>query len=219
MTLLQRMQQNIKSNGAARAAVFYVKSDQRKRIRFLTDFEGGMEIKWHVKFSKGSPAEGWDTPCRERYDEPCEYCHITKDMDKEARTQLRYAWPIWDYETGTVKIFLFHGGQIASPVPQLMDYFVAKKSILGRDFDINKEGSGLDTRYGLVADDPSEFEFAAKAQVLTHDQMLKLLGEGAKPPLGSATSGNGLSESSKRAAPAPAAVAAGGDDDDEYFET
>ena len=70
-SILSRIKEESKKSGQSKGKFVYFREGEKKRIRFLTDFEDGIEITFHDSYEKGI-----NVPCQEMYGKPCEYCEM-----------------------------------------------------------------------------------------------------------------------------------------------
>lgn len=100
----------------------------------------------------------------------CRKPSITNAEGKPEQTfpmSTRYATNVWDYDTNSVKI-LISGPSVFNTFKEAGDVGLDP---MAQDWIIHKTGSGLGTRYKVVRDNPSPFEFAAQ---VTPETLLSL---------------------------------------------
>lgn len=149
-SLLQQIKDRIANAGKSRKSMFYVKDGQKRRIRFLTDFEEGVRITFHDKFGEVN------TPCLKQYGKECEFCEV-----EGLRTRDLFAWSVYDYEAKEVRVFMYAANAF-SPVLQIVEYFESLGTLLDQDFVISRRGQGTDTSYVAMGQAPKKFKIAAK---------------------------------------------------------
>jgi len=148
MGLLSKIKADVERTGSNRAKVFYVKSGEKVRIRFLDDMDDGREVIMHDR---------WDpmlkVPCAKNKgeDEDCDFCGVDG-----IRTRVQYAWHIWDYENNEVKLFMFAANN-CSPIPSLVALYETYGTITDRDYTIGRAGTGTGTTYSMIPLDKSNF--------------------------------------------------------------
>lgn len=171
--LMKRMKQQIAKSGNARKGTFFVPKDGKARIRFLEDFETGREIPWHRKYNAKQNTYDVDTPCLAVYGKDCPFCG-----SNEVRTQIRYAWQIWNYSgngnDGERQVFVFAANQF-SPLPGVIAQQEARGTITEYDFVITKSGEGRTTSYG-VATLPDK-RFRVDVRLLSEAKLMQLIWE------------------------------------------
>lgn len=152
MNILDMMkQEEQKSNFAERMSDIF-RVTESSRIRFLTDFTDGTGLYWHKNFD-----DQVDGPCYKQFDLDCPHCQA--DEKKTRRNTPVYAFAVYDYDRD--RPLVLHGRDHEKTiVGKVKVYWAKKKTLHGRDFYVDKTGEKMSTIYGVVADDPSEFQFA-----------------------------------------------------------
>lgn len=163
MGLLDQIKADAAKSGKNKAKFFFVREGEKKRIRFLSDMEDGMEIAFHDNFEAGI-----NVPCQEVFGRDCQYC------DEEGlRTRNQYVWSIWDYEAGEVKLFMYPVNN-CSPIPAIAQMYETYGTLLDRDFVISVTGKQQNKSFGVVPMDKNKFK-NAKAKPLSEKAVLSLL--------------------------------------------
>lgn len=198
MGLADKIRQDAKKAGANRGKIMFFKEGTKIRVRFLTDMDDGMEIKFHDSF-----AAGVNVPCQELFDRVCEYCD-----DESLRTRSMYAWSVWDYEAKEVKVMLFAVNS-NSPVPALLSMYDNYGTITDRDYVISRTGTQTNTAYGVVPMDKVKFR-NEKAKPFSDSKLLALIDK-AYPADGEADDDDALKKKPKGRKPEV-------DDDDGWGE-
>ena len=160
---LKAMRQNIKNAGGAMGAMFYLKADTKRRVRFLQEFDEGGEVVFHDHYDRGI-----NQPCLEAYDMECELCE-----DDELRTRPLYYWSVWDVESKEVKLMIYAANNY-SPIPALMSMFDTYGTIMDRDYIIQQNGSGGNKSFTVVPMDPAELR-NKKAKPFAEKKVLDVL--------------------------------------------
>lgn len=163
MGLLDDIKSEVKRSGTNKGKFLYFKSGTKVRVRFLTDMDDGMKIKFHDSYQ-----EGINVPCQEIFDRECPHC----DND-DLRTRDQYAWCVWDYESKEVKILMAPVNQ-CSPVPGLVAMYEAYGTLTDRDFVITKSGQQAQTTYSVVPMDKAKFR-NGKAKPFSSKKFFQLL--------------------------------------------
>lgn len=163
MGLLENIKNEIKRSGTSKGKIMYWKEDAKVRVRFLTDFEDGMEIVFHDSFQ-----EGINLPCQEIFGRDCKYCE-----NEDLRTRNMYAWSVWDYEAKEVKLILAAVNN-CSPIPPLTALYETYGTLVDRDFVITRKGKQQNTSYAVVPMDKSKFR-NTKAKPFSEKAILKIL--------------------------------------------
>lgn len=162
-SILSRIKEESKKSGQSKGKFVYFREGEKKRIRFLTDFEDGMEIIFHDSYEKGI-----NVPCQTLYGKDCEYCE-----DESLRTRSLFAWSVWDYDAKEVKI-LMQAVNNCTAIPAIMALYEDYGTLLERDLVITKTGKQQNTTFTVVPQDKNTFK-NGKAKPLSDDAILKFL--------------------------------------------
>jgi hypothetical protein len=165
MGLLDKIKQESKKAGQSKGKFIYFREGEKKRIRFLTDFEDGMEIIFHDSFEKGI-----NVPCQEMYHKDCEYCEM-----EGLRTRSLFAWSVYDYDAKEVKI-LMQAVNNCTAIPAIMALYENYGTLLDRDLVITRSGKQQSTTYAVVPMDKNTFR-NSKARPLSEKAVLKYLAQ------------------------------------------
>lgn len=161
--LLDKIKQDAQKSGSSRSKFFYVKDGEKKRVRFLTEADEGMEIVFHDSYEANI-----NVPCQEIFGRECPYC------DEEGlRTRSQYAWYVWDYDAAEVKIFMYPMNN-CSPIGAVIAAYETYGSLLDRDFIIQRTGKQQNTQYSVMPMDKNEFK-NKKAKPLSEEAFLEIL--------------------------------------------
>lgn len=160
---LNAIKNEIRKAGTSKAKILYFKDGTRMRVRFLVDFEDGMEIKFHDSF-----ALGINVPCQEAFGRECEYCD-----NADLRTRSQYIWSVYDYESKEVKL-LMAAVNNCSPIPSLASFYETYGTITDRDYEIRRIGEGQNTTYNIVPLDKKKFR-NEKVKPLSDTAILKYI--------------------------------------------
>lgn len=162
------MQKQIESSSQSKGQQFFVKKGEKRRLRFLADFNDAEVVTFHNNWEKRI-----EKPCLKHYDKKCPLC-----KDDSMKTYEMYAWPVWDYDANKVKIFLYKCTAF-SPIPSIISIFEDYDSIMGRDIIIKRINLGDNTRYEANALDKSKFKFKknVKGEIPDEEEFFKLLAE------------------------------------------
>lgn len=163
MGLLDDIKGEVKKSGQSKGKFIYFREGEKKRIRFLTDMEDGLQILFHDSFEKGV-----NVPCQEIFGRDCDYCE-----DEELRTRNLYAWSVYDYESKEVKI-LMQAVNNCTAIPAIMALYENYGTLLDRDLVITKTGKAQNTTYSVVPMDKNKFR-NEKAKPLSKKSILKYL--------------------------------------------
>ena len=165
MGILDKIKEQAKNSGQSKGKFIYFRADEKKRIRFLTDMDEGMEIVFHDNYEKGI-----NVPCQEIFGKDCPYCE-----DDELRTRSLFAWSVYDYEAKEVKV-LMQAVNNCTAVPALMSMFENYGTLTDRDYIITKTGKQQNTTYSVVPMDKNKFR-NEKAKALSEKSLLKYLAQ------------------------------------------
>ena len=162
-SILEKIKEASKKSGQSKDKFVLFREGEKKRIRFLTDFEDGMEITFHDSYEQGI-----NVPCQEMYGKSCEYCEM-----EGLRTRSLFAWSVWDYGAKEVKI-LMQAVNNCTAVPAIMALYEDYGTLLERDLVITKTGKQQNTTFTVVPQDKNTFK-NSKAKPLSEDAILKFL--------------------------------------------
>ena len=80
--LVNQIKNEVKRAGTNKGKFVFIREGEKRRFRFLTDADDGMEITFHDNFAGGVVP----TPCQEIFGRDCPYCN---EEDIRTRSQLR----------------------------------------------------------------------------------------------------------------------------------
>jgi hypothetical protein len=163
--LLKRMKERIKNSGTNKKEVFYLGPEQKKRIRFLQEFDTGYEFNLHNHYERGIQAL-----CLEELGGDCPYC-----SDSDIPNQTHYAFSVFDYDANAVRI-LFYKVTGATPLPAFMDYFEEKGTVMDRDYTLKKNGKGPGSTVTVMPGEVTKFR-NQKVKPYSKNAMAKILAE------------------------------------------
>lgn len=162
--LVSKIKADVKKAGTNKAKFAYIRDGEKRRYRFLTDADDGVDIKFHDSYADGVQP----TPCQEIFGRDCPYCN-----QDGIRTRSQYAWSVWDYEEKEVKVFMFPVNN-CSPVPQLVNFYENYGTICDRDYVISVTGKQQNKSFGVVPMDKVKFR-NDRAKSFSQKQLLKML--------------------------------------------
>lgn len=163
MGLLDKIKQDAQRSGSNKGKFFFVKEGEKKRIRFLTDMEDGIEVVFHDNFEAGV-----NVPCQEIFDRTCHYCE-----EEGLRTRSQYAWSIWDYEAKEVKILMYPMNN-CSPLGAIAAMYENYGTLLDRDYVLSVSGKQQNKTFSVVPMDKNKFR-NEKAKALSMSKFLDIL--------------------------------------------
>lgn len=161
--LVDKIKGDVKKVGTNKSKFIYFREGVKQRVRFLVDMDDGVEIVFHDSFERGI-----NVPCQEIFGRDCPYCE-----EEGLRTRSMYAWPVYNYETKEVQIFMFAVNN-CSPVPALMAMYETYGTICDRDYVISVSGRQQNKTYSVVPMDKVKFR-NEKAKPLSEKTILKLV--------------------------------------------
>lgn len=162
--LVNQIKNEVKRAGTNKGKFVFIREGEKRRFRFLTDADDGVEITFHDNFAGGVVP----TPCQEIFGRDCPYC------DEEGiRTRSQYAWSVWDYEAKEVRVFMFPVNN-CSPVPHLISMYETYGTLCDRDYVISVSGKQQNKTYAVVPMDKVRFR-NDKAKPFSQKQLLKML--------------------------------------------
>lgn len=163
MSLLDKIKEDSKKTGSNKGKFVFIKDGDKKRIRFLTDLNDGMEITFHDNFEAGI-----NVPCQEVFGRNCQYC------DEEGiRTRSQYAWSVWDYDAAEVKIFMYPMNN-CSPIGAICAMYETYGTITDRDYVISVSGKQQNKTFSVVPMDKSKMR-NDKAKPFSNKKILEIL--------------------------------------------
>lgn len=160
---LSDIKSEISKSGTSKGKFMFFKEDSKARVRFLTDMEDGLEIKFHDSF-----ALGVNVPCQEEFGRECEYCE-----NEDLRTRNMYVWSVYDYESKEVKL-LMAAVNNCSPVPALASLYESYGTLCDRDYEIKRIGKGQNTTYSVIPLEKMKFR-NTKVKPMSEQAMLKCI--------------------------------------------
>lgn len=164
MSILNDIKQEAKKGGSALGKIFWVKSDDKRRVRFITDFEDAVKIPWLNCWDKNI-----NCPNPNFFGKNNPY-----ENDDGVKDSYMYMWQVYDYDSNEVKPFLYKPNQ-CSPIPHLAVMFETYETICDRDYVINCSGSGTTRTMPVVAMDKAKFR--QKVKPLSTSAIKKIISE------------------------------------------
>jgi hypothetical protein len=134
------------SGGGMPDELLLVQRDGAKMVRFLAEFDKAVPVIMHDKWEILRPQ-----PCLKYYDEPCPV-HV-----EAFRSVTWYVWTVWDYESQSKRVAMWKP-TLASPVEDLLDLFDTNGTIMDRDIELRRMGTGTKSRWKIRAQAPTPFE-------------------------------------------------------------
>lgn len=169
MGLIDDIKNDVKKSGSNKGKIAYFREGEKKRIRFLTDMDNGIKVKFHDSFAKSI-----NVPCQEEFGRDCPYCE-----DEELRTRDQYCWSIYDYDAKEVKLLLAPVNN-CSPIPAFMAMYETYGTLTDRDYVVTVTGKQQNKTFTVVPMDKNKFR-NEKAKALSNSKMLAIIDK-AFPP-------------------------------------
>lgn len=129
----------------------------------MQEIEDGIEVTIHDDFDRGIKAI-----CQKHVGKKCPYC-----KDEDMRTRTAYFFSVWDHESKEVKLFEGYANNF-NPLPSLVANYETFETLMDRDYMIQRDGSGTNTRYSVVSLDKVRFK-NTKAKPFTKKKALEIL--------------------------------------------
>ena len=195
--------------------IFFTSAGDKKKIRFLIDFEDAIVIDFHS--SKYGVDNRFCHPCLKYYGKKCPHCG-----DKEANHDSYYAYLVYDYKSSDVKLFIYKANK-CSPIPSLMALYEEYGTIVDRDYTIKQTGEQTSKSFDFLGADKKKFKvevdtLTEKAiyEIIKGDKYLYNVGEGVDEDEEEEDDEPVAKKAKKKAKPAP--VEEDEDDDEEEEE-
>ena len=169
MSILKSMKEDIAKSGGSKGKILFIKADTKRRVRFLVDFEKGLELVFHDSFAKGVNC----VCAKELGKKKCKFC----DND-DLRTRKNYAWPVYDYDANEVRILLYAVNN-CTPIPALISMYETYGTITDRDYVLERKGKQQNTSYSVIPMDKAKFK--SKVKTPTEDAIIKMIGKAFSP--------------------------------------
>jgi len=169
LSILKSMKEDIAKSGGSKGKILFIKADTKRRVRFLVDFEKGLELVFHDSFAKGVNC----VCAKELGEKKCKFC----DND-DLRTRKNYAWPVYDYDANEVKILLYAVNN-CTPIPALISMYETYGTITDRDYVLERKGKQQNTSYSVIPMDKAKFK--SKVKTPTEDAIVKMIGKAFSP--------------------------------------
>lgn len=162
MGILESLKQEAKKGGSALGKIFYVKENDKKRVRFLTDLDEGVEIPWLSCYEKKVAC-----PNPEYFGMTNPYKH-----DQDIKNEKVFMWQVYDYDANDVKPLIYKHTQ-CTPVPHLLTAYSTYGTLKDRDYVISCTGSSTSKTMPVMPLDKAKFQQLAKP--LTQKQLNKII--------------------------------------------
>lgn len=162
--LISKIKNDVKRSGSNKRKLVYFRDGSKLRVRFLTDMDDGMEVKFHDNFEAGI-----NIPCQETFGRDCPYC---EDEDS-VRTRSQYIWSVWNYEAKEVQLFMFPVNN-CSPIPALIAMYETYGTLCDRDYVITQVGKQQNKTFSVVPMDKNKFR-NEKAKPFSEKGVFKIL--------------------------------------------
>lgn len=161
--LLNKIKNDAKKSGGNKGKIFYIREGEKKRVRFLTDMDDGLDVTFHDSYEAGI-----NTPCQEALGRDCPYCD-----DDAVRTRSMYCWSVWDYDAKEVKLFMYAVNN-CSPVPAMIALHENYGTLCDRDYVISVSGKQQNKTFSVIPQDKAKFR-NDRAKPLSKKTILDIL--------------------------------------------
>ena len=156
---------------------FFLKSGDEKRIRFITDLEDALVVKFHQ--SEYGAKTQIKHPCLAYYGKKCPNC-----SNKAIQEHTYYIWQVYSYDMGE-KQFMVEKANSCSPVPHMSKIYERKGTITDRDYIISQTGEGTKKTFMFDPGEPKPFKKKGVEpwteeeifEIMKQDQYLFMLGD------------------------------------------
>lgn len=163
--ILDAIKSDIAKSGGNFKNLFGIKkAGDKVRVRFLVDFEDGIEVVMHTKW------QDFQHPCLRYKGVECPNCDTS---DSDVRTQSHYCWPVYNYETKQQELFFFKAAR-TTPLPALGAIYETLGDIVSQDMVIQRNGTGTDTSYAVIPTGKIT-KFTANVKPFTKKKMFEML--------------------------------------------
>lgn len=146
MGILDQIKHDAESSSQSKKDFFYVKSGEKRKIRFLNDMEDAFTVEFHSNYDANIKV-----PCQKLFGRDCAYCE-----DESVRTSKMYVWSVWDYDANAVQLFMFSMNR-CSPLGSIAAMYETYGTLKDRDYVIGVTGKGFDKTYQVIPADKSSF--------------------------------------------------------------
>ena len=162
MGIIDAIKQDAQKSGQNRGKFIFIKDGQKKRIRFLQEFDKGFAILFHDSYEAGI-----NVPCQEVFGRECPYC------GQDLRDRKQYAWSVWDVEDKEVKILMYPMNN-CSPVGSFMAMYENYGTIMDRDYVVSVTGKQQNKQFNVIPMDKEKFR-NSKAKAFSESAFLDIL--------------------------------------------
>lgn len=163
MGIVDKIKSDVKKSGQNKSKFIYFREGTKVRIRFLADMEDALEITFHDSFEKSI-----NVPCQEHFGRDCPHCG-----DDDLRTRSQYCWPVYNYDTKEVQLFMFPVNN-CSPIPSLVAMYENYGTLTDRDYVVSVTGKQQNKTFTVIPMDKEKFR-NSKAKAFTESAMLKMI--------------------------------------------
>jgi flagellin-like hook-associated protein FlgL len=164
-SIYDSIKEKLENTGGNGNKIFFTSAGDKKKIRFLTDFEDALVIHFHS--SKYGAENRFCHPCLSYYGKKCPSCG-----NKEATHDNYYAWSVYDYKSQDVKLFIYKANK-CSPIPSLMALHEEYGTIIDRDYTIKQTGEGTSKSFDFLGGDKKRFKI--EVDIPTEEEIYSIL--------------------------------------------
>jgi hypothetical protein len=123
--------------------------DPRKKIRFLTDGNDGIQANVHTYWMSDDPEKPrggghWEYKvlCKKQLGKPCPFCEREAEEGVK-RIERHYGWMIYNHTDSRVQILLYKKNK-TTPIDQITEQWAIRETLVDRDYFISVKSSSRD---------------------------------------------------------------------------
>lgn len=175
-----------------------IEAGEKRKIRFLSDYDDGMPIWVHNRYRKGAEDNLFDAVCHAMWGLDCPHCaDMDFDTEKELKREKKIAWPVFlfpsekeiknNLQRGRFAIFFFKHTKL-SVVGHITRMFgdedLLNGTLLENDLLIGRTGSGIsDTVYSVNSVNKAKNVHTDHLRIPNQVQLLELATRAFNPAL------------------------------------
>lgn len=184
MSFLSELKEEMNRVSSNLSNLFYLKTEQEARVRFLTSEEWGVKMLVHSRWVDAETDEDrrYTTPCYKEYGfADCPYCGLDDRTTgaKDGRySDYNFGWLVWNYGEkpgdGKPQVLIYKARGI-NPLNQIAKSAATYGTILGRDFVISLEGKDNKKKFAVVGLDKSDFKITSAPRPKSKEDAIALM--------------------------------------------
>jgi len=175
MSFLDELMTEIKNQGNRFSGIVALKKGTSTTLRFLTDMPDVSKIPLHTRFVEGNRSLAYTVPCAKYFGhKECFLCDKDTPFPESQShpaprvTKNHFGFIVFDYSDSLVKILLLKAST-TQPLEWMASFYEKnskRQGLLGRDYEYKRnDKSGVETKYSLIPEDPSDFKFSASKEI------------------------------------------------------